>query len=194
LPPSTTEKGYGYSIKALALLLDEGIDARLIIIGEGYERDYLEGLVARFKLTDRVILPGYREDAKKYLPYFNVFVISSLTEGLPVTLLKAMQAGVPIVSTRVGDVPEVLDNGKAGILVDTPSSQDLADAIKKLISFPELGERMAEKAKTIVKQNYSSQNMATQYLNIYRAVPSRRSMPRRGTTKSSGVARSIPHG
>lgn len=156
-------------INALALLLDEGIDARLIIIGEGYERDYLEGLVARLKLKDRVMLPGYREDAKKYLPYFNVFVISSLTEGLPITLLVAIQAGVPVISTRVGGVPVVLDNGKAGILVDTPSSQDLADAIKKLISFPELGKQIAEKAKTIVRQNYSSQNMAVEYLNIYRA-------------------------
>ena len=132
------------------------------------------------------MLPGYREDAKKYLPYFNLFVISSLTEGLPITLLEAMHAGVPIVSTRVGGVPEVLNNGKAGILVDTPSSQNLADAIKKLISFPEVGERMAEKAKTIVRQNYSSQNMAAQYLNIYRAVPSRRRMSHQGAANFSG--------
>jgi len=78
----STEKGYKYLIEALSLLTKKGIDARLIIIGEGDVRDYLEGLVARFGLTNRIMLPGYRENAKQYLDYFNVFVISSLTEGL----------------------------------------------------------------------------------------------------------------
>ena len=85
------------------------------------------------------------------------------------TILQAMQAGVPIISTRVGGIPEVLANGEAGILAHTLSSQDLANAINKLISFPELGKQIAEKAKTIVRRNYSSQNMALEYLNIYRA-------------------------
>ena len=163
----STEKGYKYLIEAFALLVKKGIDARLIIIGEGYERDYLEGLVAQFEVTDRVMLPGYREDAKQYLSYFNVFVISSLTEGLPITLLEAMHARVPVVATEVGSIRDVLQNGKAGILIQPCSAEAIAQTTERLFHGEKLFNTLTASAYHRVTTCYSSKAMAMEYLNVY---------------------------
>jgi len=171
----STEKGYRYLIETLELLVKGEIDARLVIIGEGYERDYLEGLVARFGLSDRVMLPGYREDAREYIPYFNAFVICSLTEGLPITLLEAMQAKIPVVATKVGGIPEVLQNGKDGLIVEPRDSQSLARALSRIYLDPILCDELTNLAYQKVNTDYTSEKMALQYLDIYhklcRAIP-----------------------
>ena len=132
------EKGYLYLIEALKILIDKGIDARLVIIGEGGQRKTLEKRVLEYRLTDRILLPGYREEARNYLPHFNVFAMSSLTEGLPITVLEAMQARVPIVSTAAGGIPEVLAEGETGLLVEFCNSIALADAIERIFNDKDL--------------------------------------------------------
>ena len=121
-------------------------------------------------MADRVLLPGYRKDAKRYLPLFSVFVLSSRTEGLPVTLLEAMQAKVPIVATRVGGVPDVLNDGEAGALVEAGNSEALAKVLEALAKDQGHPSRLAEKAYERVKECYSSERMAQEYLEIYRTV------------------------
>jgi len=170
----STEKGYRYLIEAFALLLKKDIDARLIIIGEGYERKQLEELVVDFGLKDKVLLlkdkvllPGYRDKAKQYLPYFNAFVLSSLTEGLPMTLLEAMQAKVPIVATRVGGIPDALSNGEAGLLAEAQNPKALAEALSRIYKNSNLASELVDKAYHRLSSEYSSQNMALGYLKIY---------------------------
>jgi glycosyltransferase involved in cell wall biosynthesis len=180
----STEKGYRYLIEAFSLLtkrikpiqpinhstiqpFDHSTNTRLVIIGEGYERKQLEELVVDFGLKDKVLLPGYRDNAKQYLPYFNVFVLSSLTEGLPVTLLEAMQAKVPIVATRVGGIPDVLSDGQAGILVDPKNPKALSEALFRIYKNSNLGNELVDKAYRRLSSEYSSQNMALGYLKIY---------------------------
>ncbi|OEU54017.1 MAG: hypothetical protein BA862_14315 [Desulfobulbaceae bacterium S3730MH12] len=166
----STEKGYRYLIEALVLLIDEGIDAQLVIMGEGYERDYLKGLVAQFELTNRVMLSGYREDAKQYLPYFNVFVISSLTEGLPITLLEAMHARTPVVATEVGGIPEVLEQDRAGLLIEPCKPDAIAIAIRRLHCDKELANELKSGAYHRVTIRYASNTMALGYIDIYNAL------------------------
>ena len=166
----STEKGYRYLIEALHLLSKRGLDVRLVIIGDGYERNFLEGLVADFELKDRVMLPGYLADAKNYLPYFNLFVLSSLTEGLPITLLEAMQAKVPIVSTEVGGIPEVLQNGRAGLLIQPYKPEALAESIGRLYHDPKLAENFASVSYQKAVTKYTSKTMALRYLDIYQKV------------------------
>ena len=161
------EKGYKYLIEALALLIKKGIDVRLIIIGEGDERDYLEGLIAKAELSDRVLMPGYQKNAKKYIPFFNVFVISSLTEGLPITLLEAMQARVPVVATNVGGIPDVLQNGDAGLLVKPCNPDALAEEITKIHNNGKFAQKLVEAVYQRVITNYSSKAMAQKYLDLY---------------------------
>jgi glycosyltransferase involved in cell wall biosynthesis len=162
------EKGFSNLLEAVRIVSLEDNDFRLVIIGEGGERNSLENRIKELCLQSRVLLPGYRKDAKRYLPYFKVFALSSFTEGLPITILEAMHAGVPILSTRVGGVPEVLDDGKAGILVDPMSPTDIARGILKLRSNPEIRKEITERAKEILRKKYSSERMAFQYFAIYK--------------------------
>jgi len=161
------EKGYSYLIEAFNLLIKEGFDLRLIIIGEGFERNSLQALATQFELSDRIMLPGYRDDAKNYLPYLNLFVISSLTEGLPITLLEAMQAKVPIVASAVGGIPDVLDNGNAGLLFEPCKQYDLYEAIIKIHQDSDLVERLVNNAYQRLTTQYSSKIMALKYLKVY---------------------------
>jgi glycosyltransferase involved in cell wall biosynthesis len=169
----SAEKGFNYLIDALKILASKKIKARLVILGEGGQRKYLEKRIVDSGIGTRVILPGYVTNAKKYLPYFNVFVLSSLTEGLPITVLEAMQAGIPIIATRVGGLSGVLENGKAGILVDSRRCNELADAISELIKNPKKGYEKVEAARCIVQKKYSCEQMARNYLRIYEKVLSK---------------------
>jgi len=139
----------------------------LIIIGEGYERNLLEEMVLKSKLRDRVMLPGYRNNAENYLPYFNLFVLSSLTEGLPITLLEAMQAKLPIVATKVGGIPEVLQNGKGGLLVESENAENLSKAIATLYNNPNHAEDLASISYQKTVTEYSSKTMGLGYIDIY---------------------------
>jgi len=161
------EKGYRYLIEAFSLLVKKGVDACLIIIGEGYERNFLETLVTESGLSDKVILPGYRNNAENYLPYFNLFALSSLTEGLPITLLEAMQEKVPIVATKVGGIPEVLQNGKGGLLVEPENAENLAEAIASIYNNPDHAEELASISYQKAVTKYSSKTMGLGYLDIY---------------------------
>ena len=164
----STEKGYRYLIEALGLMIKDGLNVRLVIIGEGYERKLLEGLVDKLGLSDRILLPGYRKDAKKYTTYFNAFIISSLTEGLPITLLEAMQAKVPIVATKVGGIPEVLDNGRAGFFIQSCNPGAIADAIRRIYRDEKLTNELINMAYQRATKHYSSKAMAKGYLDIYK--------------------------
>jgi len=167
------EKGYNYLVEALGILIKMGIDARLVIVGEGNERDYLEGLVAQRELSDRVMLPGYRKGAKEYLPYFSVFAISSLTEGLPITLLEAMYARIPIVATEVGGIPELLEYGRAGLLIKPRNADAVAEALSLLRHDERLANELTNVAYHRVTTHYTSKTMALEYLDIYNGATNR---------------------
>lgn len=161
------EKGFKYLIEAFYLLIRKGVDALLVIIGEGQERGLLEKLVDKFRLRNKVLMPGYLQDAKKYLLYFDVFVISSLTEGLPITLLEAMQAKVPIVATKVGGIPEVLENGKGGLLVGPYDSEGLANVLSRVYYDKKFCNELTNFAYQKAVNDFTSKNMALQYSDIY---------------------------
>lgn len=168
----STEKGYNFLIEALSIVRKKGVDAGLVLIGEGYGRESLEQLIRRHELKDDVLMPGYFGDAKAYLSFFNIYVISSLTEGLPITLLEAMQAKVPIIATEVGGIPMVLGNGKSGCLVPPGKPESLADAIIEMYSNEKVAKEMVENAYKNVIQNYSSQQMAKEYFELYKMLVS----------------------
>jgi len=164
------EKGYDYLIKAFALFLKSAVDARLLIIGDGPERNKLEGMVHDLGLTGKVLLPGYRREAWRYLFHCQVYVVSSLSEGLPITLLEAMQAEIPIVTTAVGGIPQVLKDRYSGHLVSPSDPLELSLAIHEILHDNLHAQDMASKAKVIVNAEYSSAAMAHNYLNLYRRV------------------------
>jgi glycosyltransferase involved in cell wall biosynthesis len=113
-------------------------------------------------------MPGYRTEARDYLGLFDLFVLPSLTEGLPITLLEAMQAGVPIVASRVGGVPQVLEDGRGGVLVEPGNYGALAEAIRRCVDDRPAALRLAAHSKARLATHFSSKTMAAQYLALYR--------------------------
>ncbi len=162
------EKGYIYLIKALKIIRDKGHDVRLVIIGEGGERPKLETEISRLGLNDHVLLPGYRANASSYLPYFDVFVLPSLTEGLPMTILEAMRAGIPIIASGVGGIPEIMHFGKGGVLANPGEVEHLAEAAIFLWHQEESRRNFVEKSKRNFYEHYTSQAMAVGYRRLYR--------------------------
>ncbi|MCS3904323.1 glycosyltransferase involved in cell wall biosynthesis [Methylohalomonas lacus] len=162
------EKGYVYLLESIARLHQGGHRVRLVLAGDGPLKAELQEKAARLNIEDNVLFAGYLKDAGRCLHFFNVFVISSLSEGLPIALLEAMRASVPVVATRVGGIPEVLANGKSGILVLPGNAQKLAEAIAQIKQDPKQAALLAQEAENRVKDHYSSETMAQNYLNIYK--------------------------
>lgn len=162
------EKGLDILVRAASALLRSDDRSGLVILGEGPERPALERLSAELRLTDRVLMPGYRTYARDYLGLFHLFVLPSLTEGLPITLLEAMQAGVPIVASRVGGVPQVLEDGRGGVLVEPGDPGALADAIRRCVDDRPAALRLAAHSKARMATRFTSKAMALQYLALYR--------------------------
>jgi glycosyltransferase involved in cell wall biosynthesis len=145
--------------------------AGLVILGTGPERDAVAGTIARLQLGDRVLLGGYVANARDYLPAIDALVIPSLTEGLPMVLLEAMSASLPVIATRVGEIPTVL--GDLGLLVAPADRAALTAALstvaRELPRFRELGARAAQR----VARDYGAAAMAARYADLYRTVLAR---------------------
>lgn len=150
-------KGYRFLVEAMS-----DVPARLVIIGEA--RKGVAGIV---RAAGRVVFAGAIADASRYLRAFDVFVISSVKEGLPYVLLEAMAAGVPIVSTNVGAIPEVLEHQKTGLLVRPADSRKLGDAIKQLFSDGNLSSELSGKARAAVTKKYRLDEQLTKTRRVY---------------------------
>ncbi len=161
------EKGFEYLIDAVKILSKKIDKLRLVIIGEGDNRARLYKRIVDNNIESSVLLTGYKKHASDYFAYFDVFVISSLTEGLPITLLEAMNSKTPIVATRVGGIPGVLKKS-GGILVNPKSAEELADAIEQVLSNNACAKQMIEFSYKEFIINYSSMKMAKKYFNLYK--------------------------
>lgn len=167
------EKGYNDLIEALAILRARGLPAKLIIIGEGEHSAHLMREIEQRNLNEYVLLPGYKANAARYLTLFNVFVLSSLSEGLPITLLEAMAQHIPVVATRVGGIPDVLTDKETGMLVSSQQPKALADAIAALQQDCAFAHALSQRAHRTVTNQYTSSRMAQKYLEIYDALTKR---------------------
>jgi glycosyltransferase involved in cell wall biosynthesis len=164
------EKGVDVLIKAVVSMVNRGYDVTLVIIGEGNERPRLTQLISNLNLSDRVFLIGYYDKAFCFLPYFDVFVLPSYTEGFPITLLEAMQAGTPIVATRVGEVPAVLDGGRFGRLVPPGDPEALAKGIEEVYSNRQEAKQRSVGAQERVLMEYGVEKMVQRYVDLYHTV------------------------
>ncbi len=122
-------------------------DVRLVLVGSGPLEGPARSHVAGLDLAERVIFAGSRSDVVELLPALDVFVLSSTVEGLPVALLEAMAAGLPAVVTRVGGIPEAVEDGESGLLVPPHDPAALADAVLSLLADGLLRVRMGERAR-----------------------------------------------
>jgi len=129
----TQQKGYRILVDVFGRLISSrGSGAILVIVGDGEERDALERQVSGAGLTRSVIFTGPRRDVPSLLSAADGYVLSSLWEGGPLVVLEAMAAGLPVVSTRVGDAPSMVAEGETGALVDPGSAGQLVDAMGRV--------------------------------------------------------------
>jgi glycosyltransferase involved in cell wall biosynthesis len=154
-------------VEAFAWLRGENASARLVIVGDGPERAALESEIRRHEVGKTTMLTGHREDVRTLVPAFDVFVNSSVHEGISLTILEAMAASLPTVAARVGGNPEVID-AQTGILVPVRSAGALGAALAVLASNPDRRDAMGAAARTRVETAFSIQRMVTTYAAAYR--------------------------
>jgi glycosyltransferase involved in cell wall biosynthesis len=148
------EKGHADLVRAFPKIRELAGDwpLRLVLVGEGPERIRIEELCRSLNLTDVVIFAGQQDDIDPYYGIADVFVLPSLSEGCPNALLEAMAAGVPVVATAVGGVPEVVKSGRDAILVKKRDWAGLASATAQLLSDQQLRDRLVSFACEIVSR------------------------------------------
>jgi glycosyltransferase involved in cell wall biosynthesis len=154
-------------VDALAVIREELPAAHLVIVGDGPERQRLDGLIAERGLRGGVTLTGARHDARVLLPAFDVFANTSDSEGVSLTILEAMAAARPVIATRVGGTPEVLTPA-TGVLVPPQDSRAVAGAAAALLRDPAARQAMGAAARRRVVEYFSFARMAQRYLEAYR--------------------------
>ena len=164
----TKEKGHIYLIEAAKNIVSVLPGTTFLIVGDGNERDQLEKRVMNLGLKDKVIFAGQREDINDILSILDIFVLPSLTEGLPIALLEALASRLPVVATNVGAVPKVIIDRRTGLLVESRSAKSLSDAISELLVNPERAREFGYQGYRKVEREFSSKSMAERYFNLYR--------------------------
>ena len=162
-------KGHRHLIDAVAMLADRHPTVHVAIAGRGDLADALLAQSRAHGVDTRVHLLGLRSDVAAVLAAADVFVLPSLSEGLPLALLEAMFAGCPIVATNVGEVRVALAYGSAGILVEPGSSATLATAIDRLLSDPVQAQRLGSVAAVQAAAEYALSRMVDRYAAVYHA-------------------------
>jgi glycosyltransferase involved in cell wall biosynthesis len=122
-------------------------EARLLILGDGPLRAELESLAGHLQLDDSVEFLGFRTDAADVMARFHVLAVPSLSDGSPLVVNEAMAGAIPVVATRVGGLPDLVEHGRTGILVDPAAPEQLAQALAALLLDPPAARRMGERAR-----------------------------------------------
>ena len=166
-------KGQRYLIEAAALVVRQVPDARFVIAGEGELRSQLEKQIKDHRLEKHVFLAGFRPDVLSLHKAFDIFVMSSTTEGLGTSLLDAMASEKPIVATAAGGIPEVVQHGVTGLLVPPKDPEGLAQAIVMLLKDAQARRTLGSAAFARVVERFSAERMVQDTLKVYKRVAQR---------------------
>jgi glycosyltransferase involved in cell wall biosynthesis len=151
-----------------------------VIVGEGPDRPRLEAEIRRLGLERAVVLAGNRSDVADILARADVFVLSSTSEGLPLSILEAMAAELPVVASSVGGVPEAVEDGDTGLLVPPRDPLRLAAALERLLVDPALRHRLGSNGRERVREHFSLEAFQQAHVAVYR-----RELVRRGRAAPS---------
>lgn len=163
----TRSKGINYLLEAFSYLYDRYKDLNLVIIGDGEERENLERLARKLNIKDRTFFLGVLPNARFYFRNFHIFVLPSLFEFLSVAILEAISQSIPVIATNIGGTPEIIEDGKTGLLVPSRDSLALAQAIEKLINNQELRISLGEWGYRRYKEEFTLENMCMKTKRVY---------------------------
>ena len=163
-------KGVGDLISAFGDIANEFPDATLQILGSGPDREYFETLKAQTNGSDRIHFQGFIAKPDRALREASVFVLASRTEAFPLAVAEAREAGCAVIATAVGGIPELLDHGRAGILIPPHNPALLAQELRRVLRDPAKLERWRRAARTNLDW-LSCKRMASETINVYRSLP-----------------------
>ncbi len=153
------------------MLLDRGRRARFLIVGDGPGRERVGGYLDEMGLRPAVSMTGHREDVERILSLCSVVVLcSDRNEGVPQAVLQAMACARPVVAAAAGDVPQVVRDGRTGLLVPPGEVEPLARAVERLLDDPDLRRRLGEAGRRMVKETYSQEAMLAATEEVYARV------------------------
>jgi glycosyltransferase involved in cell wall biosynthesis len=168
-------KGYEVLLAAAAELSGRGIPTHFLVAGQADNDVYreLEATVRDLALTDQVEFLGFRNDAAELYRRFDIYALTSHSEGFPLSTIQALASGIPVVATRCGGPEEMIDQGVDGFLVERGSGHAVADALAELALNPELRARMGKAAREKAVSRFSTQSMLAQYEELYETLARR---------------------
>ncbi len=159
-------KGYKYLLTAFSELKNQS-NTSLVIIGEGEERPILENTILEKNLADKVFLLGHVPDASIYLKAFDVFALTSIKEGLPYILLEAGQVGLPVVTSDIGGISEIVENKKTGLLTQPRDVAVVSNSLTSLLGNAHLRQSLGTALQASVSQNFTVEKMLEKTIAIY---------------------------
>jgi len=168
-------KGLEYLVRAVKILVDEGVDVQLTLGGSGALEAPLKCLAMGLGIKDRVLFPGFipHDRAQEYILDADVFVMPSVVrsngdrDGLPTVLMEALLHGVPVISTDVGGIREVVEDGATGLIVPQRDPKALAQAVKRLKDDPEKAREMARQGKRRVSDLYDTERNVKELAGLF---------------------------
>jgi glycosyltransferase involved in cell wall biosynthesis len=163
----STEKGIDVLVLAAEIVRRSHPEVGFVVCGDGPQRARLQALIAERNLQDSFVLAGFRSDVEALLPAFDLVALPSRSEGLPVAILEAMAAGIPVVATRVDGIPEAIIDGESGYLVPSEDYAALAERITAMLESDALRRGMADRAKQRVAAEFSFPVQAQKYAQLY---------------------------
>jgi len=147
---------------------------KFVVVGEGPERDFLEGLTMRLKLDGKVRFTGFVKQMEEVYASIDILVISSSTEGIPLTALEAMRHGIPVVSTRVGGMPEIIEQGVNGLIVEAGDMDALGKAVESLVIDNKRYLTISQNARERIARDFNRASWIQKIQNCYESVVNRR--------------------
>lgn len=160
-------KGHRFLLEAMPEVLRRWPKAQLLVIGRGELEGALKEQAEQLAIGANVHFLGMRQDVPRLLSVLDVFVLPSLSEGLSLALLEAMASGTPVVATRVGGNPELIDHGRTGFLVQPEDAKDLAANLLNLLNDPAMMQQFGRQAAERVRQHFSMEQMVDRYTDLY---------------------------
>jgi len=164
----TPVKGIPYLLEAARILLRQGANVKVLVVGDGSIRQDLETRTHDLGVSKNVVFLGHREDTDELLQALDIFVLPSLSEGIPMALLEAMAASRAVVASRVGGIPEIVKDGFEGFLVEPMDVKSLAERCRRLIESPDVARKMGEQARKRVERDFSATAMADRVASVYK--------------------------
>jgi len=160
-------KGHQYFLEGAKKVISANSDIYFIIAGDGPLMQKNMDWVQREGLTNNIKLIGFRDDPYDILNSFDIFVLTSLHEGIPMVLLEAMYIEKPVIATGVGGIPEIISDGENGILIPSMDPKALADACMELIVNDALRKKLTDNCKNIVMERYTTDTVAEKVVQLY---------------------------